>query len=256
MSEIIQQQQSSVDVFRGQLGRLHGEFAAALPQHVTPDRLVRTTMNAIQAAQKPNGKNMLLEADRMSLLSAVMTSAVLGLEPDGVTGQGYLLPFKGKVQFIPGYKGLITLAFNAGFAVEAHAVYENDIFSYQYGLDPKCNHAPAQSSSKRGEMVATYATARSNVVPPMFRVLEMEDILAIRNGSSGYRGMGNSSPWATNFPAMAMKSAVRALASRLPLVTDDRLHRALNLEPRGDAVTNIGPDGDVIEGDVDFTSEG
>jgi RecT family len=32
-----------------------------------------------------------------------MSAACLGLEVDGVTGQAYLLPFKGKAQLVIGY---------------------------------------------------------------------------------------------------------------------------------------------------------
>jgi recombination protein RecT len=247
MSEIIQQQQSRMSVARDQITRLMPEMQKVAASDTSVPRIARTIMSALSAAQKPNGRNALLEADAMSLHQAAMTACQLGLEVDGITGQGYLVPFKGKVQFMPGYKGLITLAFRAGFIVEGHCVYENDLFSYHYGLDPMCNHAPAQSGQERGRLVATYATARSRIVPSVFRVMEMGDITKIRDGSAGYRGMGNSSPWATHFEVMAMKSAVRAVAGRLPQLSDASLMKALRLEPTEDGVTALSDEGEIID---------
>jgi recombination protein RecT len=211
--ELTNREMKPIDQFRGQMDKMADQFEKVLPPHMTPDKLYRTVITSVQNTPK------LLQADRNTLLAAIMTSAALGLEPDGVTGQGYLVPFKGRVQFIPGYKGYITLAMNSGFVLEGHVVYENDHFTYQAGTDPNIMHAPSRSGlgEERGGVIAAYAVARSNSVPTISRVIERPDLIAVRDGSSGYKAMGGSSPWVTNFDAMCRKTAIRQLGGNLPL---------------------------------------
>jgi recombination protein RecT len=83
-----------IDTVRAALEKMKSQFQMVLPKHITAERLFRVAMTAIQQTPK------LLDCDRQSLYSAVMRSAQLGLEPDGILGQAYLIPFNGKVQFI------------------------------------------------------------------------------------------------------------------------------------------------------------
>ena len=118
-----------VATVRTALEAIKGQLALALPKHITADRLLRVVMTQVQRTPA------LLECERTSLYAAVMTAAQLGLEPDGVLGHGYLVPFKSrgvqKVQFIPGYKGLIALARNSGevSSIQAQPVYEPGKFA-------------------------------------------------------------------------------------------------------------------------------
>jgi recombination protein RecT len=190
------------------------QFAMALPKHVTPDRLLRVVMTAVQNTPK------LLECDRTSLFSAVMTCAQLGLEPDGVLGQAYLVPFKGKVVFIPGYKGLLTLARNSGeiSSIQAHEVCENDEFDFAYGLDERLQHKPAHG--ERGEIIYFYAYAKYKDGGHVFEVLTRADVEKIRDGSEGYKafkaGYTKTTPWNDHFVQMGRKTAIRRLANYLP----------------------------------------
>lgn len=235
--------------FRSQMDKMSIEFEKALPSHLTADRLYRTTINAVQAAQKSGGRNHLLEADRNSLIAAIMTSAVLGLEPDGVTGQGYLVPFKGKVQFIPGYKGLISLAFNSGFALTGTIIRANDTFSYQEGSDPHIRHAPAFNAD-RGAIVGAYAVARSSSAPHVQTIMGMDELLKARDGSSGYqfaKSKGYKSPWIDDLEAMCRKTPIRRLGGNLPL----NVQKAMALEQQHDLgnVATITPEGSIVQED-------
>ena len=254
MSEIIKREASPVATFRDQTTQMTPQMAAALEgSGVKVGRFVRCLQNAISAAERGNNRNALLEADRTSLWQATLTAANLGLVPDGVTGQGYLMPFRGKVQFVPGYRGLITLAYNAGFIVEGRVVHEHDLFSYQFGTGPMLQHAPIQDGSDAGKLIAVYATARSMKYPTTFDVVMHDEIIAVRNASSGYKAMGSSSPWATNFEAMARKTAIRRLGHRMPLVTDTRLADAFRIDAaveQGRSAYINTDDRDVIEGEI------
>ena len=93
-----------IDVVRQQLSlpSMKEQLSLALPPHVSVDKFLRVGITALQ--QSPS----LLSADRNSLLASFFTAAQLGLLPDAQLGEAYFVPFKGKVQLIPGYRGLLT----------------------------------------------------------------------------------------------------------------------------------------------------
>lgn len=209
----------NVDTVRKALELLKPQMALALPRHLTPERLVRVAMSAIQ--QNPK----LLECNRTSLFAAVMTCAQLGLEPDGVLGQAYLVPFKDRVQFIPGFRGLISLARNSGevVSIAAHEVCKNDHFAYQFGIEERLEHVPA--SGDRGEIVAFYAIAKFKDGGHHFDVMTTKEVEAIRDKSSGFQtakrfakaGEEPQSPWVQHFVEMGKKTAIRRIAKYLPM---------------------------------------
>jgi recombination protein RecT len=196
------------------LDRAKPQVALALPRHLDADRLLRVAMTAIMRTPK------LLECDQQSLLGAIMQAAQLGLEPDGVLGHAYLVPFKGKVTLIAGYKGLIDLARRSGavVSIQAHVVYEADEFDYSYGLQDCLRHKPALRD--RGRPIAAYAAAVLKDGGHAFEVMSVEDVNAIRDNSQGYKAAkqyGGDSPWDSNWDEMARKTAVRRLAKYLPI---------------------------------------
>src|SRR5215813_14331057 len=95
-------------LFENGLKELSPMFADVLAATMPVERFVRTVV--VSCEKNP----LLLGANRQSLYNAAMTFAVLGLEVDGVTGQGFLVPFKKVVQPIIGYKGYNTLGARAG----------------------------------------------------------------------------------------------------------------------------------------------
>ena len=209
--------QESIKTHKYNLEKFRPELAKVLPPHITPDRVVRNMLTAL------NGNKFLCtSASPGSVMQAAMTAAVLGLDVDGVTGQGYIVPFKGKAQFIVGYKGYISLAANAGWLVSGDVVRTADQFRYGRGLNPFLDHLPAPGGPKeRGEIVYAYATARHATIPPDFHVLHVSQVNKIRNRSEGYKAFIQnkiaSTPWESDYEPMAIKTAIRALAPRLPL---------------------------------------
>jgi len=63
------------------------QIAMAAPRHLTPDRIIRIAMTSIQQTPK------LADCTKESLLGSVLTCTQLGLEPDGVSGKAYLIPY-------------------------------------------------------------------------------------------------------------------------------------------------------------------
>jgi recombination protein RecT len=201
--------------YRQQLTQYKDSFAKVLPPHLSIDKLTRMAESAVRLNEK------LLSCERGSLMRSIMTGAILGLEIDGVTGQAFLVPFKGKIQLIIGYKGFVTLAANSGYRLEGEIVRATDKFSYENGLSPYLRHSPLSPTAteeQRGQIVAAYAVARhTSSTLSGFRVVTIDQILKIRDSSQGYKYDASSSPWGTNFAEMARKTAIRALADQLPL---------------------------------------
>lgn len=179
---------------------------------VTPERMVSWAMTALRREPK------LMKCDPYSLLGAVIQSAQLGLDPSGVTGQAYLIPFGREVTLIPGYKGLVALARRSGKVSEimAHAVYEKDEFEYEFGLDSKLRHVPSRDGD-RGPLTFVYAYAKFTDGGKVFDVLSKAEVDKVRRQSSS----GGSPAWKEHYPAMACKTAVRRLAKWLPLQPDE-----------------------------------
>jgi len=202
-----------------QLNRFAPALAAVLPPHIKPEAMIRYALTACQDTPK------LLECNRDSLFRAIMTAAVLGLEVDSKIGLAYILPFYSRngymAQFIPGYKGYITLAKNAGFVVEGNVVRAGDEVSFEYGSNAFLRHVPKDPfSSNRGEIVGAYAIAKNTEGASIFKVLSMEDIAQARESSASWKqhkkNPNTPTPWIENPAAMYMKTAIRHLAPQLP----------------------------------------
>ena len=70
-------------------------------------------------------------------------------------GQAYLIPYNNKgvmeCQFQIGYKGLIDLSYRNPQMqiISAQAVYENDVFEYEFRINPKLEHRPALEDEEK-----------------------------------------------------------------------------------------------------------
>lgn len=196
---------------------MEGEIKKALPSVITPERFTRIVLSAISVNPK------LGNCTPASFLGAMMTSAQLGLEVNTPLGQAYVLPYSNKgvleAQFQIGYKGLIDLAYRSGEveSIQAHIVYENDVFDCEYGLEPKLVHKPADSD--RGEPVKVYAVFKTKSGGFGFEVMSMDDV---RRHAAKYSKAYNSSfsPWKTNFEEMAKKTVLKRVLKYAPLKSD------------------------------------
>jgi len=200
--------QQQVATLRTLLDRSKEQIALAIPKHMSTDRLTRIAMTAAQ--KNPE----LLRCDQVSFVGAVIQAAQIGLEPDGTLGRAYLVPFKGKVQLIPGYLGLLDLARRSGqiSTIDAHVVYQDDEFRYSLGLKPELVHVPCESP---GELIYVYAIAILKDGGSQFRVMSRREIDKVRDtfSQTGRKGYG---PWKDHYDAMAIKTVVRRLCKFLP----------------------------------------
>ena len=185
-------------------------FAELLPPSVTADKLMRTVMMSIERNPR------LAECSVQSIVNAATTAAVLGLECDGVTGQGYIVPYKTTATFQVGYKGLNTIAARAGYTITGSVVREGDAFEYELGSTPYVRHRPGNARGAR--IISAWACATSNARPPIIRVMSIEEIEDVRAKSQGARKA--DSPWndaGIGYPAMCEKTVKRRLARDMPM---------------------------------------
>jgi recombination protein RecT len=254
-----------VNGLRTLLEKMKGQFANALPQHVKVERLLRVVMTAVQKTPQ------LVETDQNSFLCALLECCQLGLEPNTSLGHAWLVPFRNnkrngrlEAQVIPGYKGLIKLAYQSGMvtSVNAYVVREKDDFDYRYGSKPRIVHHPWRKDDA-GPMVAVYATAMVKLSPvPQFIVLEKWQCNEIRERFSA---SPNKGPWIDNPEEMSQKSAVRRLMKWVPSDTErTALARAVALDERAewgieqefDSVIDLGPDAVADPSDPGPAAEG
>jgi recombination protein RecT len=227
-----------------QLIPLAPRFAQVLGNTMPVERLIRTVMISVERLPA------LLDCDKQSIFNAAMSAACLGLEVDGVTGQAYLIPFKGKAQLVIGYKGYNTLAARSGITIGGGVVREGDVFEFELGSSAFARHVPRLGN--KGRIVAAYATATAKDRPAVVCVLDIDDLLAVKGKSPGAKR--SDSPWndqAIGFPAMCEKTAKRRLARSLPL---NIMHLAARMDEAVDEQGKpawISPDKDVvIEGEI------
>jgi len=233
-----------VSSVRQLIEQLKPQMSAALPNHLSADRLARIVMTQIQNTPK------LLDCDKSSLLAAVMTSAQLGLEPDGILGHGYLVPYGSKCQFIPGYKGYIKLARQSGEVSDLYAmeVRANDEFKIVDGLNRDLQHVRAKG--ERGELVGFYAVAKYLNGGFDFQYMTVAEINEVRDKAQGYiafkAGKIRETPWDGSYVPMALKTVIRKLSKYLPM----SVQKAAALEEQYEAGR-----GAIIEGDSVVVTE-
>lgn len=198
------------------INKSQGAIAKALPSTITSERFTRMATTAV--TMNPD----LGKCTPASFIGAMLQAAALGLEPNTALGQAYLIPYNNyktqskEAQFQIGYRGLIELAHRSGDfkSIEAHVVYENDEFEYEFGLEPKLKHKPAMKN--RGDIVWVYAVYKLQSGGYGFEVMSKEDIDAHRKKYSKAR----TSPWDTAWEGMAKKTVIKQALKYAPLKSE------------------------------------
>jgi phage RecT family recombinase len=133
-----------------------GAIAAALPKHLNPDRMLRLALTAFSTTPA------LRQCTGQSILASIVVASQLGLEP-GVSGQGYLIPYKQTCTFVPGWQGLVGMLNNTGRAtVWTGAVFDGDEFDYQLGAHPNLVHRPGPNFGDPDALEWVYACGKVN----------------------------------------------------------------------------------------------
>lgn len=220
---------------------MQAQIKAALPRHMTPERLARIVTTEIRKVPK------LAECTPVSFFGAVIQCAQLGLEPGNALGHAYLLPYDKntknpdgswskiqEVQLIIGYRGMIDLARRSGqiVSIDARGVYEGDRFECRLGLDPHIEHEPDWNNPNRSNPEAlrfVYSVAKLKDGGIQFDVMSRAEIEAVRQRSKAK----DKGPWVSDFTAMALKTVVRRLFKFLPVSIE--MQTAVGIDERAEA---------------------
>ena len=216
------------------------QIGLALPKHITADRMVRLAMTSFS-------QNAALQnCDLNSIFASVVVAAQLGLEI-GVGGQGYLIPYKGKATFVPGWRGLVDLVSRAGRAtVWTGAVYEGDKFEWALGDNPFVRHQPDGDSDDWTQITHVYAIGRVNGSQyPVIEVWTMGRILRHLNkfnkvGDKHYALANNRQ----NLEMYARKVALLQVLKYMPQSIE--VQKAMDVSSAVDTGRNFTIDGDIV----------
>ena len=170
-----------------------------------------------------NVNQMLQSCDPRSILGAAGLAATLNLSITPSLGQAYIVPFKGRAQFQIGVRGLIQLAHRTGKYVALHAgkVYEGELA----GFDPFTG-VPQRGEKISDTVVGYMAYMQLNNGFEKWVYMTTAEIEAHAekySQSYGYdkRAGKKSSPWSTNFNAMAEKTVLKKLLNTWGVLSAD-----------------------------------
>jgi recombination protein RecT len=171
---------------------------------MTADRMIRVALTTFNRTPE------LANCSAQSIAQALMEAAQLGLEPDGVLGHAYLVPYQGPSEVHPWCRhdrpGLQLARSERLGAV----VYANDKFDFAFGLNERLDHVPCMDGP-RGEPRAVYAVARMKDGGRHGRAADCRSRTA-----APAPAMPNSPAWKNDWGAMAVKTAVRQLSKWMP----------------------------------------
>lgn len=221
------------------------EIKKALPSMIKPERFTRMIYSTL--SNNPE----LQKVTPASFLAAMMSAAQAGVEPNTVTGEAWILPYRDhgtmKAQFQLGAKGQARLAQRDGTVVlPPQTVYENDEFHYQLGTDPKLEHVPALKD--RGKAIGYYAVWKNaKYESEGFYFMSKEDI---EKHAKKYSKSYDSaySPWTTSFDAMAEKTVVKRALKYAPMSVETAALMASDETIKSD----ISADMSVIQDETDY----
>ena len=199
-------------------GDFYIQIANALPQgNLSAKRYISACLTALAVQPK------LMQCKPSSVLKSMMESARYGLEPNSPLSEAALIPYGQECTFLIEYRGMMKLAWNTGLikSLDYDKVCDGDEFDYSKGSNGLSFHHRPSLSASRGEGSIYYAYAELKHGGTAFQVMTRDDIVAhAKHFSRGYSS--KSSPWQTDFDAMAYKTVIRQLCDKkLPKSTTE-----------------------------------
>ncbi len=175
--------------------RVRTGIAKVAGQFLRPDRMLTLCVNAVKKTPR------LLECDSKTVLGAMMASAALGLEPNTVQQQAFLIPYKRRAligdqwcdvydcQFQIGARGFITLAYRSPLikSISSGAIHQGDRFEHLQGSETFLRYAV--SLANRGELIGSFSHVKLTNGNELACVLPLDEIEKIRGKSETYRSL-------------------------------------------------------------------
>ena len=170
-----------------------------------------------------NSNYLLQDCDPRSIVGAAVCAAVNNLSLTPSLGQAYIVPFKKQAQFQVGWRGFVQLAHRTGQYATIHAgkVYDGEL----RGFNPFTGE-PERGEKVSDEVVGYMAFFRlTNGFEKYFYMTksELEEHALKYSQSYAYdkRNGKKSSPWSTNFDAMACKTVLKQLLSKWGILSTE-----------------------------------
>lgn len=235
--------------------KIEKAIQAVAGQYFTPDRFLRLAVNTVKKTP------LLMYCDPHSVLGSFMTSAALGLEPNTVLQQAFLIPYKKRQKqgndwvdtyecnFQIGARGFVTLAHRSPHiaTLQSEAIHENDLFEHMLGTETFLKYQ--KTLKNRGELVGSFCFTKLADGNEMATVLPLDEVYKIRTRSETYNALlravesaGSAkdkdkaqkkleeTPWVMWEDDMASKSATKKHAKQLPISPGDALSVAAQLD--------------------------
>ncbi|GAA3264524.1 recombinase RecT [Lactococcus lactis subsp. hordniae] len=165
------------------------------------------------------GSTNLKNVDSNSVMTAAMKAATLDLPIEPSLGFAYVIPYGREAQFQIGYKGLIQLAIRSGQVTKLNAgpVYENQFIKY----DNLFEELEIDFTIPKGTEIAGYF-ASMELINGFRKVIYWDKEQVLAHGKRFSKSFSrSSSPWQTDFDAMATKTVLKAMLSTYaPLSTE------------------------------------
>jgi recombination protein RecT len=231
----------------GLLEKYKPQIAAALPGHMTPERMIRIALTMI--SQSP----LLQKCNANTLCGAVVQASILGLEPNSVLGECYIIPYFNskancyEAQLQVGYKGHCKLARNSGeiAMIDAQAVRAHDDFTFEKGDCPALRHKWAADGT-RGDIIGYWAGFRTKTGEFNFEYWTLAEVYehrdrycrgAFERDKSGKLVLKNGKPvlqgaWADSPDWMAKKTVLIQVLKLAPKSV--QMQQAINLDETAD----------------------
>lgn len=230
------------------------QIKSVVASNLTPEKMCRIALNELRT------NKYLMQAalnNPMSLVNSVIQASHLGLEIGGTLGQAYLVPFKGEVKMMPGYRGLISLARRSGdiSSINAEIAYEHDVFDLELGIQAKVKHKP-KLDGDRGTPVLVYMVAHFKDGGYHFEWMTISDVMKVKARSASVKS-GKESPWDTDESEMIKKTVIRRGWKYLPMsiemqkaaIVDSAIEQDKNIVIDGDSFVVDQETGEIIDHD-------
>jgi recombination protein RecT len=240
------------------LGLYETRIGQAIPKSardLNAARVIETASLVVSASEE------LRQCTVETVIGAVLTCSMLGFNPFPQLAEAYLIAYNRHIkdgtrdgkwvkecQLQIGYRGWLSLYYRSGLvkSVDAKAVYEQDDFSYNFGLRPEIIHKPFTGAAKdRGKLIHVYAIIRTIHGGAFFDVMTRDEIEALRLRSpmmKKYIEQGNShylvGPWKTDYEGMALAKVLKRIRRLMP--GDSSLNQAYTVDERKISIDDFG----------------
>jgi phage RecT family recombinase len=175
--------------------RVKNGIAAVAGKFLTADRMLKLCINAVKKTPE------LQKCDPQTVLGAMMASAALGLEPNTIQQQAFLIPYARNVkvgnewtkvydcQFQVGARGFVTLAYRSPRvkSLRAEAIHEGDLFEHMMGSENFLKFAKALKN--RGELIGAFCHVHLLDGFETACVLPLDEMHKIRSKSETYQAL-------------------------------------------------------------------